>query len=103
MAFRTGMTGSRTIRGATKRGHMTALNLKLNLPDDLAERAHSAGLLTSAAIESMLYRELSKRAGPSLPAMWTRMPRQESTPEIERDIAEAVRAERAERRKQRDG
>jgi hypothetical protein len=83
---------------------MTTIELNLNLPDDLAQRARSAGLLTSEAIESMLCHELSKRAGENhLSAMWTHMPRQELTPEIERDIAEAVRAERAARRRQRDG
>ena len=82
---------------------MATLKLKLNLPDDLAQRAQSAGLLTSEAIESMLCHELRKRAGENLRAMWTRMPRQELTPEIEQDIAEVVRAERAARRKQHDG
>ena len=82
---------------------MATVELNLNLPDDLAQRAQSAGLLTSDAIESMLRQELLKRAGESLRAMWARMPRQESTPEIEQDIAEVVRAERAERRRQRDG
>ena len=46
---------------------------------------------------------VSARAGENVRAMWTRMPRQESTPEIEQDIAEVVRADRAERRKQHDG
>ena len=82
---------------------MTTLERKLNLPDDLAQRAQSAGLLTSEAIESMLCQELRKRAGENLRAMWTRMPSQELTPEIEQEIVEVVRAARAERRKQRGG
>ena len=61
---------------------MTTLELKVNLPDDLAQRAQSAGLLTSEAIESMLCEQLRKRAGENLRAMWARMPREELTPEI---------------------
>ena len=79
---------------------MTTLELKLNLPDDLAQLAKSAGLLTSEAIESMLCEQLKKRAGKDLRVMWARMPRQELTPEIEREIVEDVRAVRAARRNQ---
>jgi post-segregation antitoxin (ccd killing protein) len=79
---------------------MTTLELKLNLPDDLAQRAQSAGLLTSEAIESMLCEQLRKRAGENLRAMWARMPREELTPQIEQEIVEEVRAARAERRNQ---
>lgn len=79
---------------------MTTLELKLNLPDDLAQRAQSAGLLTSEAIESMLCEQLKKQAGENLRAMWARMPREELTPEIEQEIVEEVRVARAARRKQ---
>ncbi len=82
---------------------MTTLELKLNLPDDLAQRAQSAGLLTSEAIESMLCEQLKKRAGEYLRAMWARMPSEELTPEIEQEIVEEVRAARAERRKKSGG
>ena len=82
---------------------MTTLELKVTLPDDLAQRAQSAGLLTSEAIESMLCEQLKKRAGENLRAMWSRMPREELTPEIEQEIVEEVRALRAERRKQSRG
>jgi hypothetical protein len=76
---------------------MTTLELTLNLPDDLAQRAQNAGLLTSTAIESMLCEQLKKRAGENLRAMWARTPREELTPEIEQEIVEEVRAVRAER------
>ena len=82
---------------------MTTLELKLNLPDDLAQRAQSAGLLTSAAIESMLCEQLKKRAGENLRAIWARMPLEELTPEIEQEIVAEVRAARAERRNQNRG
>lgn len=81
---------------------MSTLELELNLPDDLAQRAQNAGLLTSDAIKSMLCQELKKRARENLHAMWTRMPRRGLTLELEQDIAEVVRAERAERRGQRN-
>lgn len=82
---------------------MTTLELKLNLPDDLAQRAQSAGLLTSAAIEAMLCEQLKKRSGENLRAMWASMPREELTPEIEQEIVEEVRAARAGRRGQSRG
>ena len=69
--------------------------LELTLPDDLAQRAQSAGLLTSEAIESMLCGTLKKRAGRNLRALWARMPREELTPEIEQEIVEEVRAARS--------
>lgn len=77
---------------------MTTLELKLNLPDDLAQNALSAGLLTPQAIESMLREQLRKQAGEVLRNLWARAPREELTPEIEQEIAEEVRAARAERR-----
>lgn len=79
---------------------MTTLELKLNLTDDLAQRAQSAGLITSETIESMLCEQLKKRAGESPRAMWARMPREELTLEIEQEIIEDMRGARAERRKQ---
>ena len=78
---------------------MTTLELQLNLPDELAQRAQSAGLLAPAAIEAMLREQLKKQAGEGLRAMWARMPREELTPEIEQEIVEAVREDRAEQRK----
>lgn len=41
---------------------MTTLEVKLNLPDSLAQEAQKAGLLTSAAIERLL-REAVRRGG----------------------------------------
>ena len=78
---------------------MTRLQLTLNLPDELAQRAQNAGLLTPEAIETMLREQLKKRAGENLRAMWARMPREELTPEIEQEIVKEVHAVRAERRK----
>ena len=78
---------------------MTTLELKLNLPDELAQRAQSAGLLTPEAIEGMLREQLRRQAGEQLRAMWAHQPQETLTPAIEQEIVEAVREVRAEQRK----
>ena len=77
---------------------MTTLELTLNLPDELAQQAKSAGLLTPDAIESMLREQLRKQAGEQLRVLWARMPHEELTPEIEQEIVDEVRTVRAELR-----
>ena len=49
-------------------------------------------------MEAMLREQLRRRAGDDLEAMWQRGPQDELTPEIEQEIAEAVRQVRTERR-----
>ena len=71
--------------------------LTLNFPDDLAQKAQHAGLLTPQAIEAMLREQLRKQAGEALRASWARGPQEELTPEIEQEIVAAVHAARAER------
>ena len=78
---------------------MTTLELKLNLPDELAQRAQRAGLLTPQAIEGMLREQLKRQAGEGLRAMWAGKPGDELTPEIAQEIVEAVREVRAGQRK----
>ncbi len=73
--------------------------VKIELPEELARKAREAGLLVPEAIESMLREQLRKQAGAALRDMWARMPSEELTPEIEKEIVEEVRAVRAERRK----
>jgi hypothetical protein len=72
--------------------------VEITLPDELAQKAASAGLLSPEAIESMLREQLRRRAGEALQAMWQRMPQEELTPEIEQEIVDEVRKMRAERR-----
>lgn len=72
--------------------------VQITLPDDLAQKATSAGLLTAEAVEAMLREQLRRRAGDALQAMWQRGPQEELTPEIEQEIVEEVRKARAERR-----
>lgn len=82
---------------------MTTLEVKLNLPDELARQAQQAGLLTTQAIESMLRERLRRQAGPDLRSMWVAAPQEELTPEAEQEIVEAVYAIRAQRRKPTPG
>ena len=70
----------------------------INLPDELAQKAASAGLLSAAAMEAMLREQLRRRAGEALQAIWRRGPQEELTPEIEQEIVQQVRKVRAERR-----
>jgi hypothetical protein len=76
----------------------TMTTIQIQLPDDLAHDAQAAGLLTPDAIERLLRERLRRQAGDALQAMWSRMPAEEMTPEIEKMIDEEVQAVRAERR-----
>lgn len=59
--------------------------------------------MSAEAIQEMLREQLLRRAGQSLQEIHNRMPREELTPEIEKEIIEAVQAYRAERRARRVG
>lgn len=72
--------------------------VQINLPDDLAQKAASAGLLSADAMEAMLREQLRRRTGFALQAMWQRLPQEELTPDVEQEIVEEVRKVRAERR-----
>jgi len=72
--------------------------VQINLPDDLAQKAFSAGLLSAESMEAMLREQLRRRAGEALQALWQRGPADELTPQIEQDIVEEVRKVRAEQR-----
>ena len=72
--------------------------VQINLPDELAQKAASAGLLSAEAMEAMLREQLRRRGGEALRAMWQREPQQELTPEIEQEIVQQVCKVRAERR-----
>ena len=69
--------------------------VQINLPDELAQKAASAGLLSAEAMEGMLREQLRRRAGGALQAMWQRGPQDELTPEVEQEIVEEVRKARA--------
>ena len=48
--------------------------VQIQLPDELAQDAQAAGLLTPEAMAAMLREQLRKQAGESLRTMWERMP-----------------------------
>ncbi|MBC7731190.1 MAG: hypothetical protein H7306_04725 [Bacteriovorax sp.] len=73
--------------------------VQITLPDELAQKAASAGLLSPQAMEAMLREQLRRQAADALRAMWERAPAEELTPEIEQGIVDEVRAVRAERRR----
>lgn len=77
--------------------------VEITLPDELAQKAANAGLLSPEAMEAMLREKLRRRAGEALRAMWQRMPPEELTPKIEQEIVEEVRKVRAERRRRGTG
>lgn len=72
--------------------------VEISLPDELAQKAASAGLLSTEAMAAMLREQLRRRAGEALQAMWQRGPQEELTPEIEQQIVEEVRKVRAQAR-----
>ena len=77
--------------------------IQLTLPDDLARKATEAGLLSSEAMQEMLRQQLRRRAGETLREMWSQMPDEVLTPEIEQEVADSVRAYRAEQGARRVG
>jgi hypothetical protein len=72
--------------------------VQITLPDELAQKAASAGLLSAEAMETMLREQLRRRAGEKLQSMLQRLPQEELTPEIEQEIVQEVRNVRANRR-----
>lgn len=72
--------------------------VQINLPDELAQKAASAGLLSAEAMENMLREQLRRRAGEALQSMWQRGPQEELTPEIEQAIVDEVLKVRAQAR-----
>ena len=71
--------------------------VQLTLPDDLAQRAVAAGLLSAEASQEMLQERLQRRAGESLREIHRWMASEELTEEIQQQIIDAVQAYRAKR------
>lgn len=70
-------------------------NVHITLPDELARKADTAGLLSPESMEAMLREQLRRRAGEELRAMWQRGPGEALTPELEQEILADVRMVRA--------
>jgi hypothetical protein len=77
---------------------MTELELKLSLPDQLANQAKAAGLLTSEAIERLIREAIRKAAAQHLIEIGKRS-RESGGPEIsEAELETELKAVRAELR-----
>ncbi|MFM8770132.1 MAG: hypothetical protein ACKOD9_21070, partial [Rubrivivax sp.] len=61
-------------------------NVQITLPDELAQKADMAVLLSPEAMEAMLREQLRRRAGEELQAMWQGGPGDALTPELEQEI-----------------
>jgi post-segregation antitoxin (ccd killing protein) len=75
---------------------MTELVVKL--PDDLAQRAKSAGLLTDSAIQRLLEEAMRREAGRRLLQVAEQLHAASVEPMSEEEIVAEVKAARAERR-----
>ena len=73
--------------------------VQITVPDELAQTAANAGLLSPDAMEAMLREQLRRRAGDERRAMWRRMAQEALTPEIEQEIVDDVRKVRVEARR----
>jgi len=72
--------------------------LKLNLPDELARRAQSAGLLTDAALQKLLEDAIRRDAGRRLLDAAKQLHAASIPPMSDEEIVAEVKAVRAERR-----
>jgi len=81
---------------------MTTLELKLNLPDELASKAQAAGLLNAEAVERLLREQLRRQAGRELRAMLKKADAYGTPPMTEDEVQAEIKAYRAERLAQRD-
>ena len=72
--------------------------LKLNLPDDLAQRAQRAGLLTDTAIQKLLEDAMRRDAGRRLLGIAQQLHAANIPPMTDEEVVAEVKAVRAERR-----
>ncbi len=77
---------------------MTTLELKLNLPDELAQEAQRAGLLTEQAVERLIEEAVRRQAGKKLLDAMQRLRAANVPPLTEKEIAAEVKAVRTARR-----
>lgn len=78
---------------------MKRVQLELNLSDDLAKNAESAGLLTPEAIEELIQKEVRRRAWDHLMSIAPRLENAGVTPITEEEVQAEIDAVRAEKRR----
>jgi len=76
--------------------------IKITLPDELAQRAQTAGLLSDAAIQDLLEEAMRRRAGRALLDYDRQFEAAGIAPMTEEEIQAEVDAVRAERRGRQD-
>ena len=72
--------------------------MELNLPDDLAQRAKSAGLLSNSAIKNLLEEAMRREAGRKLLSMAERLQAANIPPMTEAALDDLIHDVRATRR-----
>jgi len=77
---------------------MTTLEVKLNLPDQIAQEAQRAGLLTERAIERLIEEAVRREAGKKLLDAMQRLREANEPPLTEEEIAAEVKAVHAARK-----
>lgn len=77
---------------------MTTLEVKLTLPDQIAQEAKRAGLLNGRAIERLIEEAVHREAGKKLLDAMQRLRDANVPPLTEEDIADEVDAARAARK-----
>jgi hypothetical protein len=77
------------------------ITVQIELPEQLAQQAQSAGLFFSQKMEAILRAQLRREAFEGLRTLHEKLPRKEITPQIAQEIDAAVRAVRAQRRQGR--
>ena len=81
---------------------MTTLELKLNLPDQLARDAQAAGLLTDRELERLVREALRARSLERLDAATAKLSADPLPPMTMEEIEAEIDADRAERRTNRE-
>jgi hypothetical protein len=81
---------------------MISIDIKLNLPDDLAREAADRGLLTAEALQQLLDTEVARRRKLDQLAMtMDRLAALDLPPLSDKDLNAEIKAARAERRARR--
>lgn len=96
--FSGGKRGQFHQAAAQSRG-VAMTTVQITLPDELAQMADSAGLLSAEAMEAMLREQLRRRAGEAMQDIWQRQAAEEVTQEELERLSEEVRQLLAERRR----
>jgi hypothetical protein len=83
-------------RQADEGADMTTV--QITLPDELAQKAASAGLLSAEAMAAMLREQLRGRSGQVLQALWQRGPQDALSAEVEQEVVQQMHRVRVEAR-----